>query len=608
MKLLPRVLLFSVVASSALGTAEAQNNSNNLGNINGANAIEESSQGGENSANNVLNSEELNSSGNELSNADAEAIDKAENLYQQNNAGENNAIESNANGNPSNLNSEEAPPPANNGLVNGLGNSENNFTRNQGNKSNSSGANGTNAKLPVNPSLNPGNPAAGNFSASPNATPPANTTTPPTNAAPPPNAAAVPSSEDAPSAPANVAADPNAIPAEGASANAANAEEPTEADDPAPTLSDKKKARLDLARKIAESIPPLRPGEGPAEYTVQPGDTLWDITDQLLDDPMWWPKLWVLNPEVTDPHKIEPGMKLLFYPSEAASQVPEFAIRDSADLFGDPKIDMATLQTFSMQETRWTGKNGELIDPNAIPGDQHLLTVGEIGMNATYIFNIPGFLSYSEIDSAGEIVTNPNSPLIGGKGQSVFAVFNGRTPNPGERFAVLKHTSIISGMDSTKRDLELYNYAGVLGVVKSAPDGHTQLIAEDNSSYAGPTDILVPLSKPLIVAIDPFSSGRPNAAPAFVVATENGTYTHAGPGMAVFLQGVDGGNPFSVGDDVELFMPVGGNFGYSDEIGLRESVATARIVEANADTAVGVILRARREVSSGASTRADLAL
>ena len=32
--------------------------------------------------------------------------------------------------------------------------------------------------------------------------------------------------------------------------------------------------------------------EAPEEYIVEPGDTLFDICDQLLDEGSYWPKLW----------------------------------------------------------------------------------------------------------------------------------------------------------------------------------------------------------------------------------------------------------------------------------------------------------------------------
>ena len=363
---------------------------------------------------------------------------------------------------------------------------------------------------------------------------------------------------------------------------------------------------MNLAKKLAESIPPLKPGEGPAEYVVQPGDTLWDIADQLLDDAMWWPRLWVLNPEVTDPDKIEPGMKLLFYPS-TGTRAPELAVQDIADPFGAPKVELATLQTFSMNVSRWIGPQGDVVDPANLPGDQNLLTVGEPTVNATYMIRLPGLLSATVANSVAEIVSNPNSPMLAGQGRNLIARFYDRPPNPGERFLALKQTSLLTHLEPIKADGELYTYTGIVGVVRSSPSGYALMVAEDSGAEINPSDVLIPLNKNLYVPIDPNAPGRPNTAPAVVVATEDGTYTHAGPGRAVYLQGTDGRNPFSVGDDVELFMPQGDSYGFSDELVTRDRVALARVVDVNPDSAVAIILKASREVSTGASTQANLA-
>lgn len=48
-------------------------------------------------------------------------------------------------------------------------------------------------------------------------------------------------------------------------------------------------------------------------YTVEKGDTLWDISNELYHDPWVWPKVWQWNPHITNPHWIYPGSHLQLY-------------------------------------------------------------------------------------------------------------------------------------------------------------------------------------------------------------------------------------------------------------------------------------------------------
>lgn len=50
----------------------------------------------------------------------------------------------------------------------------------------------------------------------------------------------------------------------------------------------------------------------PETYEVVPGDTLWDISEKELKSPWYWPKVWSLNPQIQNPHRIYPGDKISF--------------------------------------------------------------------------------------------------------------------------------------------------------------------------------------------------------------------------------------------------------------------------------------------------------
>ncbi len=61
----------------------------------------------------------------------------------------------------------------------------------------------------------------------------------------------------------------------------------------------------------------------PPIYTVQRGDTLWDITGRFYGNPYEWPRVWSYNPEITNPHWIYPLDRLRLRPgAEQAVALP----------------------------------------------------------------------------------------------------------------------------------------------------------------------------------------------------------------------------------------------------------------------------------------------
>ena len=83
------------------------------------------------------------------------------------------------------------------------------------------------------------------------------------------------------------------------------------------TLNEEEKKLLGLARYVEKKIPNKEWDEiatqaNNEKYIVQPGDWLWKISERLFGTGFYYSKLWSINPHITNPHQIEPGMVLTF--------------------------------------------------------------------------------------------------------------------------------------------------------------------------------------------------------------------------------------------------------------------------------------------------------
>ncbi len=65
------------------------------------------------------------------------------------------------------------------------------------------------------------------------------------------------------------------------------------------------------------------------KYEIIKGDTLSDISKRLFGDPRYWPKIWAINNgNITNPHKISPGVNIAFSPGSGSS-LPSVSIKSS---------------------------------------------------------------------------------------------------------------------------------------------------------------------------------------------------------------------------------------------------------------------------------------
>jgi len=153
-------------------------------------------------------------------------------------------------------------------------------------------------------------------------------------------------------------------------------------------------------------------------YTVEKGDTLWDISNNELQDSFLWPKVWKENPEIKNPDLIYPGQKIkiplyLLQKEIKPEPKPEYKPEPKPEYKPEPKPE------------RIIRKPMKPIEPVA---REYL--VGK------HILAASGYISES-VHSVGSILDTPTGRTSLGKGDYAYI----KTTNParkGDRFFIIE--------------------------------------------------------------------------------------------------------------------------------------------------------------------------
>jgi LysM repeat protein len=81
----------------------------------------------------------------------------------------------------------------------------------------------------------------------------------------------------------------------------------------------------------------------PKHYTVKRGDTLWGIASMFLRDPWLWPEVWIINPQVPNPHLIYPGDTLAL--AYGADGRPQVSLEEAGTVRLDPRLRSTALDS-----------------------------------------------------------------------------------------------------------------------------------------------------------------------------------------------------------------------------------------------------------------------
>lgn len=357
---------------------------------------------------------------------------------------------------------------------------------------------------------------------------------------------------------------------------------------------------LEYWKQAAQKLRNLTPEETPSEYTVQSGDTLWDIADQLVDDYQWWPKLWVINSGIANPHLIYPGQRLVFL-SSSGTDAPALLVRDLGT--ATPIPQNAGFITQMVQARTAENIDGELLDASQFATDNSIETVGELLPPTSFVIQIPGFLSDSTPDTLGKIVVQGDRKIVTAKDKITYGEFD-NAPQPGQRFLAIREAQ--RGIDPSGNlafGPDLYLYTGVVGVVKTHRSGVVSLMVEESLTAVMEDDLLIPFSN-IFPIVESSVSGNKSGVRAKVLSTSAEHGMTSEPGKVVLLKREDGSaNP---GDLIDLYMPAGGMINFDGDDLDPVVAARARVLETKGDSISAVILSNTREVSVGAKTWPDL--
>ena len=184
-------------------------------------------------------------------------------------------------------------------------------------------------------------------------------------------------------------------------------------------------------------------------YTVEKGDTLWDISERFSDAPQLWPDLWEKNQQIGNPHLIYPGQQLRLYQKSGTRDL-------------EPRAALPE------------------------PEPPH------------YLFNFMdhvGFIKTEPLPIAGEVVQAEGVGDLLGEGDIIYIRQEGQTPMvPGGRYKAYRRQNPVENLDVKNRYGIQYLPTGVVEVI-AEQDGFTtaRIVQSYNIMLIG--DVLLPYEK-----------------------------------------------------------------------------------------------------------------
>jgi hypothetical protein len=117
-------------------------------------------------------------------------------------------------------------------------------------------------------------------------------------------------------------------------------------------------------------------------YTIQKGDTLWDLSRQFNNSPWLWPELWEENDQISNPHWIFPGERIRLYQKSGhqavASQPLTTALPAAAPTQSEPFFVYRAIDRTGFIRKPPVSPSGTIFAVQSVQGVKTLISEGDI--------------------------------------------------------------------------------------------------------------------------------------------------------------------------------------------------------------------------------------
>jgi len=236
-------------------------------------------------------------------------------------------------------------------------------------------------------------------------------------------------------------------------------------------------------------------------YTIQRGDTLWDLSDKFFDTPWMWPELWQENEQIPNPHWIYPGERIRLFQKQGKDtftfEVPELEEPMAQESSADTDLD----QTASAE-----------VEAAPPPKD-----------TVYYIYpsiDAVGFIRKEQVSPLGFIFKIKDDKVLVSEGDMVYITYADKDTLPimqGGRYTVFRKLNPTRDRKRNKQLGGQYYILGIVEVTRKEPDFVIARVVKSFRSIAV-NDFILPYQRrsPKI----PITEGVPGLIGSIIISEE----------------------------------------------------------------------------------------